>query len=254
MFRIFKKVASARINGRGPQAVKGAPSFPPDFDEWTIELFNRVRPFTMTSCERVFALCTAVEYLVSSRIEGSIVECGVWKGGSMMAAASTLLRLGVSDRDLYLFDTFEGMPTPGHEDVNFRGVSASDLMDRAANMPAARIWGRSEQVEVEQNVLSTGYPKDRINLVKGRVEETVPAFAPERIALLRLDTDWYESTRHEMEHLFPRLAVGGVLIVDDYGHWKGARKAVDEYVAARGAPLLLNRIDYTGRIAVKVDG
>jgi len=254
MFHIFKKVASARTNGRGPQAVKQGPSFPPDFDEWTIELLKRVKPFTMTSYERVFSLCKAVEYLVTNSIEGSIVECGVWKGGSMMAAASVLLRLGVCDRELCLFDTFEGMPTPGRDDVSFRGVSASDLMERAADNPAAWIWARSNQDEVKQNLLSTGYPKNRINLVKGRVEETVPAFAPGHIALLRLDTDWYESTRHEMEHLFPRLAVGGVLIVDDYGHWKGARKAVDEYVATHNVPLLLNRIDYTGRIAVKVDG
>ena len=87
----------------------------------------------------------------------------------------------------------------------------------------------------------------------GRVEETIPEAAPERIAVLRLDTDWYESTRHELEHLYPRLAVGGVLIVDDYGHWQGARRAVDEYLAASGARLLLSRIDYTGRMAVKID-
>ena len=86
----------------------------------------------------------------------------------------------------------------------------------------------------------------------GRVEETIPAHAPERIAVLRLDTDWYESTRHELEHLYPRLAVGGLVIIDDYGHWEGARRAVDEYLAATGAQLFLTRIDYTGRLAVKL--
>ena len=91
-----------------------------------------------------------------------------------------------------------------------------------------------------------------MRFVPGRVEETIPEAAPERIAVLRLDTDWYESTRHELEHLFPRLAVGGVLIIDDYGHWQGARRAVDEYLAASGARLLLSRIDYTGRMAVKI--
>ncbi|HYM86681.1 MAG TPA: TylF/MycF/NovP-related O-methyltransferase, partial [Pseudoxanthomonas sp.] len=74
---------------------------------------------------------------------------------------------------------------------------------------------------------------------------------PECIALLRLDTDWYESTRHEMIHLFPRLCVGGVLILDDYGHWLGARRAVDEYLGEHNVPLFLQRIDYTGRYAVK---
>ena len=71
---------------------------------------------------------------------------------------------------------------------------------------------------------------------------------PERIALLRIDTDWYESTRHELVHLYPRLSPGGVLIIDDYGHWQGARKAVDEYFQAG---LFLNHIDYTGRLAIK---
>lgn len=98
---------------------------------------------------------------------------------------------------------------------------------------------------------STGYPPERIHLVPGRVEDTVPAQAPERIALLRLDTDWYASTKHELDHLYPRLSDGGVLIVDDYGHFEGARRAVDDYLAEQAEPLLLNRIDYTGRIAVK---
>jgi hypothetical protein len=100
-------------------------------------------------------------------------------------------------------------------------------------------------------VLATGYPAERVHLVRGPVEETLPAAAPERLALLRLDTDWYASTRHELEHLYPRLVDGGVLIVDDYGHWQGARQAVDEYFAGTAPPPLLHRIDYTARIGVK---
>ena len=83
------------------------------------------------------------------------------------------------------------------------------------------------------------------------MEDTLPEQAPSRIALLRLDTDWYESTRHELIHLYPRLSQGGVLIVDDYGHWDGCRLAVDEYFATEADPVLLTRIDYTGRICVK---
>ena len=86
---------------------------------------------------------------------------------------------------------------------------------------------------------------------QARVEDTLPAHAPPELALLRLDTDWYESTLHELEHLYPRLATGGVLIVDDYGHWDGARRAVEEHFDATGGPILLSRIDYTGRIGVK---
>jgi O-methyltransferase len=83
------------------------------------------------------------------------------------------------------------------------------------------------------------------------VEDTLPDQAPERIALLRLDTDWYASTKHELEQLYPRLAEGGVLIVDDYGHYEGARRAVDEYFRAAGEPVLLNRIDFSGRLVIK---
>jgi hypothetical protein len=105
--------------------------------------------------------------------------------------------------------------------------------------------------DVQANLRSTGYPPERIHYVVGKVEDTLPQAAPERIAILRLDTDWYESTRHELEHLYPRLTAGGVLIIDDYGHWAGARRAVDEFLARTESAILLNRIDYTGRIGVK---
>jgi hypothetical protein len=104
---------------------------------------------------------------------------------------------------------------------------------------------------VQRNLAGTGYDLASVKFIKGKVEETIPAHAPARIALLRLDTDWYESTRHELAHLFPRLVPGGVLILDDYGHWQGSRRAVDEYMAEHGIPILLNRVDYTARIAVK---
>jgi hypothetical protein len=100
-------------------------------------------------------------------------------------------------------------------------------------------------------VLSAGYPEQRIHFVRGPVEKTLPQSAPDRLALLRLDTDWYESTRHELIHLYPSLSSGGVLIVDDYGEWDGCRRAVDEYFASEAPPVLLNRIDQVARIAVK---
>ena len=99
-------------------------------------------------------------------------------------------------------------------------------------------------------LLATGYPEQRVHFVQGLVEETVPEHAPEQLALLRLDTDYYTSTRHELEHLAPRLAPGGVLLVDDYGHWRGSQEAVDEWMATLPRPLLLQRIDYTARLAV----
>ncbi len=228
------------------------PSFPPDFDPAARDLCRLVRPFTMTSPERIFALRQSVQYLVQHEVPGDIVECGVWKGGSMMAVALTLQQLGIRDRNLHLFDTFEGMSAPTHEDVSVRGESAADLLSKSADeAESSWVWACSALDEVMSNLQTTSYPADRLLFVKGKVEDTIPEHAPTRIALLRLDTDWYESTYHELLHLFPRLSPGGVLIIDDYGHWAGARKAVDQYFFEHHLQPLLHRIDYTCRMCVK---
>lgn len=219
------------------------------------EIYKSVSAYTMSSPERVYALCEAVRYLHENDIDGAIVECGVWKGGSMMAVAKSLLSLGAPTRDLYLFDTFEGMSPPTSDDKTFDGVSAESLLAQSegSNKESSNsVWCYANLQAVREALLATGYPCEKTHFIKGRVEQTIPGEAPEKIALLRLDTDWYESTRHEMEHLFPRLVSGGVLIIDDYGHWLGAKKAIDEYIKTKKVKILLNRIDYTGRIAVKV--
>ena len=105
--------------------------------------------------------------------------------------------------------------------------------------------------EVRANLLSTGYPESRLRFVKGKVEETIPANGLDRIALLRLDTDWYESTYHEFVHLYPKLETGGVLILDDYGSWQGAREATDRYFTEAGSKPFLSRIDEAARVGIK---
>lgn len=225
----------------------------PDVDPIVLDIFARVRPFTMTSPDRVFALCEAVRYVERAGVKGAIVECGVWRGGSSMAAALMLKALGAEARDLCLFDTFEGMSEPTALDRRARDTAAAGRLLETSRRDE-KIWCYSPLEEVRANLASTGYPPDRVSFVQGKVEETLPGAAPERIAILRLDTDWYESTRHELEHLFPRLSPGGVLIIDDYGAWEGARRAVDEFIANSGAAILLNRIDETGRIGVKLGG
>lgn len=225
-------------------------SLPPDFDQTAVDTIASVTPFTLTSPERIFALCEAIRYIVTNRIPGDIVECGVWKGGSMMAVARTLIQLGDTTRNLYLFDTFDGMATPSEKDISLTGASASTLLKYSDKEDKASVWCYSPLEEVQKVIGNVGYSNDKIHFIKGKVEETLPAQAPQTIALLRLDTDWYESTRHELVHLFPRLSPGGVIIIDDYGHWKGARQAVDEYIQENNIKILLNRIDYTGRIGV----
>ena len=222
---------------------------PPDFDPATAAVVRDVAPFTMTSPERIAALRQAVIHVCRHRIEGAIVECGVWRGGSMMAVARTLLEIGAR-RDLVLFDTFAGMTHPESVDRDLSGMPAAAALDHE-DIATGATWAVSPLADVQANLRSTGYPVERMRFVVGDVADMVPREAPERIAILRLDTDWYASTRHELEHLYPRLAAGGVLIIDDYGHWEGARRAVDEFLERTAAPILLNRIDYTGRIGVK---
>jgi len=226
-------------------------ALPRDLDPEIARIVQSVREYTMTSTQRVAALCEAVKYIVDSRIEGDIVECGVWRGGSMMAVAKTLRWLGDDSRTLRLFDTFEGMTPPTDNDVEFDGKTASALLASSDRNDAESVWCTAPLEGVKAVLSQTSYDPDKLEFVQGRVEDTLPDSAPERIALLRLDTDWYESTRHEMLHLYPRLAQKGVIIIDDYGEWQGAQKAIDEYIAEHNLCLLLNRIDRSGRIAVK---
>jgi hypothetical protein len=202
----------------------------------------------MTSHEKLYALILAVRHVADQDIDGALLECGVWRGGSMQAVALTLLGRGVSDRELHLFDTFAGMPAPSPRDRRHDGEPAADVLARTPKTGV--FWAIAGLDDVRAGMAETGYPATRTHFHAGRVEETIPAAAPERIAILRLDTDWYESTRHELEHLYARVASGGVILIDDYGYWDGARQAVDEFLARTGEPLLLAPMG-SGRIAVK---
>ena len=207
----------------------------------------------MTSIERLYALYKAIEYVVRSDISGDFVECGVWRGGSVMMMALALNRLGATRR-IACFDTFDGMPAPGAEDASLAtGESAASILARTRKRDGDHIWAIAALDLVRQNVDSTGYPADLVSYHPGRVEDTLPAEAPPSVALLRLDTDWYESTKHELVHLYPRLVKGGILIIDDYGFWRGSRKATDEYMTECKTNLFLSRIDDAARIGIRVD-
>lgn len=223
-----------------------------DLEPEFLELHELCRQETMTSLERMYALWSATRYIVDNELPGDFVECGVWRGGSVMLMAATLLRLGDPSRDLWLYDTFRGMTAPTGDDVQaMSGRSAAEILSEHERTPGDPFWGMAGRDVVERNLRRTGYPFERFRVVEGDVTATLPETAPAFIALLRLDTDWYTSTRHELEQLYPRLVRGGVLIVDDYGYWRGARKATDEFLATLHPRPLLHRIDYTGRVCVK---
>ena len=225
--------------------------FFPDMEKEFFEIANKCKPYTMTSVERLYSVYKSVEYAVKNNIEGDYVECGVWKGGSSMMIALSLLKNNCTDKKIYLYDTYEGMTEPTGNDLKYTLSSAENKYKQSINSESGSDWCRSEIDEVKENLYSTGYPKENIIFVKGKVEDTIPETLPDKIALLRLDTDWYESTLHEMVHLYPLLSEKGVLIIDDYGYWLGCRKAIDEYFQENNIQILLNRIDLTGRIGIK---
>jgi O-methyltransferase len=214
------------------------------------EILETVLPYTRTSPERLLASIRAVEHICRAAIPGDIVECGVWRGGNSMAMALALRKQADTSRRLFLYDTFAGMTAATAADVDDRGQRAEAILAGAAKTEGGA-WAIASLEDVKRNMHVTGYPDDHFIFVQGPVEQTLTRTSPDHIAVLRLDTDWYESTKVEMEHLYPRLAVGGVLIIDDYGHWQGARRAVDEFFAARGEHPFLHRTDYTGRVTIK---
>jgi hypothetical protein len=221
-----------------------------DLEPEFLALYEQCREYTMTSWERLYALYKSVQYVVENKIPGDLVECGVWRGGSMKLVAHVLQSLGDTDRTLFLYDTFEGMTEPDPEvDIDFSGNEAAKDWREVQRRGVK--WAYAPVEEVQDVIASSGYPMPKVKLVKGLVEETIPATIPASIALLRLDTDWYSSTRHEMEHLYPKLAPQGILILDDYGHYQGARRGVDEYLSKLKKRPLLQRVDYSCRLAVK---
>lgn len=252
---LARNVLSALAKPMGYRLVRASekPTLDFDLEDDFKGIAERCRSFTMTSTERMYALWQGVRHVIRSNIPGDFVECGVWKGGSAMLIALTLKQLSVTDRRLWLYDTFEGMSEPTAKDIcaqDGQPITPDKLRELTATSDA---WKSLEQPldAVKANLASTGYPAELLRFVKGKVEATIPAEVPTQLALLRLDTDWYESTKHELEHLYPRLSAGGVLIIDDYGFWKGAREAVDEYIQRQKLNLLLARVDVTGRICVK---
>jgi hypothetical protein len=216
------------------------------------ELYSFCAPFTMTSIERMYSLYNSIKYIINNNIDGDIVECGIWRGGSAMLIAKYLKIKNIRNRKIYLYDTYEGMPKPSENDTNFIGENAIVEFSKKSIGDNSSSWCAATIEEVKKNIYSTGFEEDNIVFIKGKVEKTIPNMLPEdKIAILRLDTDWYESTKHELIHLYPLLVDNGVLIIDDFGHWDGAKKAVIEYFNETNQKIFLNRIDYTGRIGIK---
>ena len=203
------------------------------------------KEFTLLNSEKLYSLIQSVRYIHRCSIPGDIVECGVWRGGAIMAAALTLKQLNASRRKFYLYDTFTGMTRPTVRDGSLPGTRAVDVAARfqeSQDREDSSAWCHANLADVRNNLRQVPCDQDDFVFVKGKVEETLKSTRPESIAVLRLDTDWFESTRCEMKYLMPLLVPRGVLIIDDYYRWKGNRDAVDEYIARHNIPILLTRV------------
>ena len=189
------------------------------------DIYKICKPFTMTSRKKMERLYEAVIYINEKNIAGSFVECGVFKGGSVMNMALTQLKYPKLVH-IYLYDTFEGMTPEGEFDITHQDIPASKILKNKSKLCIADLD------QVKQNLKLTSYPQEFFHFHKGDVALTLKEQVPQKIALLRLDTDWYESTKLELEVLYSKLVKGGILILDDYGYWKGARKAADDFFSS----------------------
>lgn len=223
------------------------------YDNFFESVYKLCFPYTMTSKEAMYSLYSSTKYIEEAKIPGDFVECGVWKGGNIMLIAKVLNNLKIYDKKIFLYDTFRGMPKPSKIDLKIKDLSSAYDKWKKNQNKKYNSWCYAPLQVVKKNVFSVGYPKKNFIFVKGKIENTIPKIIPNKIAILRLDTDFYSSIKHGLIHLFPRLSKGGVLIIDDYEYWSGAKKAVDEYIKQNKIPILLIRIDSTVRLGIKIN-
>lgn len=197
------------------------------------DLYRTVKPYTMSGNARLRGLYEAVRQVVADNVPGAVVECGTARGGSAALMGLTLKRLG-APRTLWVFDTFAGIPPP----------TADDPDESIARLYTGQF--RGDEAEVRALFERLGI-MGQARLVRGLFQDTVPGADVGPIAVLHLDGDWYESVKVCLDHLYDRVSPGGVIQIDDYGHWEGARKAVDEFLRTRSISVSLRYLDYTGR-------
>jgi len=200
-------------------------------------LMARIRPFSMMSYARLKGIYKGVCDVINRDIKGDFVECGTARGG-----CAGLMRLTAKvrgdDRPMWVYDTFEGLPLP----------SVDDPDHELAKSRVGQCRGEFEDV---RSLFENLGVIENTRLIKGLFQDTLPETRPESISLLHLDGDWYESTKVCLDHLYDKVTPGGVIQIDDYGHWAGARKALHEFFEARGISVKLTYLDYTGRQFVK---
>jgi hypothetical protein len=213
-------------------------------------LINITNPISMTPQIRRYNLIQALEYIAHYKLEGDLVECGVWKGGNLVIYKKFIEEKNIK-KNIYAFDTFEGMSGQDHNDYIINGrIKAQTILDKDIKK-ITNDWGVCSLEEVKFNISQRTKNLNNIFFIKGKVEDTLldAMNLPKKISILRLDTDFYQSTKIELEILYKKVCKGGVIIIDDYGHWAGSKKAVDEFFKEKF--VWMHYVDYACRLIIK---
>ena len=216
------------------------------------DILNIISKYSMTPKIRIYNLIQSLRYVKQKNIDGDFVECGVWKGGNIILFKKFLDReFQNKNKIIYAYDTFEGMSEPGIDDNDLRNNEAASRMLEKDKNKKSNLWGVCTIENVKRNIINETTNLNNIKFIKGKVEDTLneEKNLPSKISILRLDTDWYSSTKKELEVMFDRVTSGGIIIIDDYGHWSGSKKAVDEFF--KNKYVWMHYVDYACRLIIK---
>jgi hypothetical protein len=229
-----------------------------DFDREALEKIRIVHRHTMLPYGRLYSLYDQAVYCEKAGVPGAFVECGTWKGGAVGLMALANLAHGKARRRIHLFDSFDSIPEPDETVDGAKAIKESRAAGGGTQgrlVPLENFYESRGVLQTNRDLLenAVGYSPDCLRYHQGWFQDTLPRDAAEvgEIAILRLDGDWYASTKVCLEHLYPHVVSGGFVIIDDYGCYEGCKKAVDEYMARNGITAYLHQIDSAGRYLIK---
>jgi hypothetical protein len=205
-----------------------------------VEHYQQSAAVSMLPVARLDNLQKCIVDVIVNRVPGDLVETGVWRGGATIFMRAVLKVYGQADRIVWAADSFEGLPEPDPEKYPLESKAfKSDAMTKYYNHFAVGLD------EVKRNFEAYGMLDAQVRFLKGWFKDTLPSVPIDKIAVLRLDGDYYESTRDALRSLYDKVSPGGYIIIDDFGedHWTYCRRAVDEFRAERGITEPLDYVD-----------